>query len=112
MRSDSNTTVSGIPGGFTVNVFEEIARVLRPEGVCIMTFSNRWFPHKAIRIWKELHEFERMGLVIEYFLRSRKFNNIGTYSMRGLLRPEDDQYFPQLMTADPVYAVWGKKVVD
>ncbi len=95
-----------------VNLFEEIARVLRPRGVCIMTFSNRWFPHKAIRIWKELHEFERMGLIIEYFLRSGKFNNIGTYSMRGLPRPEDDQYFPQLMTADPVYAVWGKKVVD
>jgi SAM-dependent methyltransferase len=94
------------------NVFEEIARVLRPQGVCIMTLSNRWFPPKAIRIWSEIHEFERMGLVIEYFLRSGKFNDIGTYSMRGLPRPEDDPYFPQLMTADPVYAVWGKKVVD
>lgn len=94
------------------NVFEEIARVLRPRGICTMTFSNRWFPPKAIRIWKDIHEFERMGLVIEYFLRSGKFNNIGTYSMRGLPRPEDNQYFPRLITADQVYAVWGKKVVD
>jgi hypothetical protein len=93
-------------------VFDEIARVLAPGGVCIMTFSNRWFPPKVVRIWGEINEFERMGLVSEYFLRSGKFNGIETCSMRGLPRPEDDRYFPQFMTSDPVYAVWGKNVVD
>jgi hypothetical protein len=93
-------------------VFEDIARVLRPGGICIMTFSNRWFPPKVVRIWSGIHDFERMGLVTEYFLRSGKFEGIETYSMRGLPRPEDDHYFPQHMTSDPVYAVWGKKVMD
>jgi hypothetical protein len=77
-----------------------------------MPFSNRWFPPKVVRIWGEINEFERMGLVSEYFLRSGKFNGIETCSMRGLPRPEDDRYFPQFMTSDPVYAVWGKNVVD
>jgi SAM-dependent methyltransferase/FKBP-type peptidyl-prolyl cis-trans isomerase 2 len=89
-------------------VFREVSRILRPDGYFIITFSNRWFPTKAIGIWKELHEFERMGLVLEYFLRSGEFKNLQTYSMRGLPRPHDDKYFPELMFSDPVYAVWGQ----
>ena len=90
-------------------VFEEIFRVLRTDGYFIVTFSNRWFPTKSIKIWKELHEFERMGLVLEYFLRSGGFKNLQTYSIRGLPRPHDDTYYPDLRYSDPVYAVWGQK---
>jgi SAM-dependent methyltransferase len=90
-------------------VFAEVARILRPDGYFILTFSNRWFPTKAIKIWKELHEFERMGLVLEYFIRSGGFENLQTYSIRGLPRPHDDKYFPDIWYSDPIYAVWGQK---
>ena len=90
-------------------VFREVCRILRPDGYFIVTFSNRWFPTKAIRIWRELHEFERMGLVLEYFLRAGGFKDLQTYSIRGLPRPLDDKYFPDLFYSDPVYAVWGRK---
>jgi FKBP-type peptidyl-prolyl cis-trans isomerase 2 len=90
-------------------VFEEVARVLRTDGYFIVTFSNRWFPTKAIRIWKELHEFERMGMIVEYFNRSGGYKNLQTYSFRGLPRPHDDKYFPDLIYSDPVYTVWGQK---
>jgi FKBP-type peptidyl-prolyl cis-trans isomerase 2/SAM-dependent methyltransferase len=90
-------------------IFEEVTRVLRDDGYFIVTFSNRWFPTKAIRIWKELHEFERMGMVLEYFSRSGGFKNLQTYSFRGLPRLHDDKYFPDLLYSDPVYAVWGQK---
>jgi SAM-dependent methyltransferase/FKBP-type peptidyl-prolyl cis-trans isomerase 2 len=92
-----------------LTVFNEISRILRPDGYFIITFSNRWFPTKAIRIWQELHEFERMGLVLEYFLRTGGFKDLQTYSIRGLPRPQDDKYFPELLFSDPVYAVWGRK---
>ncbi len=90
-------------------VFREVSRILRPEGHFIVTFSNRWFPTKAIKVWRELHEFERMGLVLEYFLRAGGFKDLQTYSIRGLPRPHDDKYYPELMFSDPVYAVWGRK---
>ncbi len=51
-------------------VFSEIKRILKPDGYCIVTFSTRGFPPKVIKIWKELHDFERMGLVLEYFLQT------------------------------------------
>lgn len=89
------------------NIFEEINRVLKPDGVFVITFSNRWFPPKAINIWPQLHEFERMGLVLEFFLKSGQYTHLHTYSMRGLPRPADDKYASQMQFSDPVYAVWG-----
>ena len=90
-------------------VFKEVSRILKPGGYFIVTFSNRWFPTKSIKIWQELHEYERMGLVLEYYLRTGDFNDLQTYSIRGLPRPHDDTYFPEMWYSDPVYAVWGRK---
>jgi hypothetical protein len=91
-------------------VFADVARVLKPGGLFVVSFSNRWFPPKAISIWKELHEFERMGLVTEYFLQSKRFSNIHTWTMRGKPRPYDDKYFAlNMMLSDPVYMVWATK---
>jgi SAM-dependent methyltransferase len=90
-------------------VFAEVARVLRPGGVFATVFSNRWFPTKAVRIWTELHVFERMGLVLEYFRTARLFKDLHSYSLRGLARPADDKYFGQTPCSDPLYAVWGSR---
>ncbi len=93
-----------------IEVFSQIARILKPNGYFVLTFSNRWFPSKAVNIWKELHEFERVGLVLEYFLQSAKYTNLETYSMRGLPRPENDKYYTKLVMSDPIYAVWGTAI--
>jgi len=92
-----------------IAVFDEVARILKPGGVFIHTFSNRWFPPKAINLWSELHEFERMGLVLDYFQRSGRFGKLETFSTRGWDRPETDKYYPELRQSDPVFAVWGRK---
>lgn len=89
-------------------VFREVARVLKPGGKFIVTFSNRWFPPKAIGIWTELHPFERMGLVLEYFLKDGQFKNLNTFSLTGLPRPQDDKYASQMQWSDPIYSVWGE----
>ncbi len=91
-----------------LELFKECARVLRPNGVFINVFSNRWFPPKVVKIWTELQDFERMGLVLEYYLRTGEFDDLETYSVRGYPRPFDDSYFPQVTLSDPIYAVWGR----
>ena len=90
-----------------VEVFREVARVLKPGAPFIVTFSDRWFPTKAIALWTEMHAFERMGLVLDYFRRADGFGQLGSESLRGLVRPKDDKYAGQLRWSDPVFAVWG-----
>jgi SAM-dependent methyltransferase len=90
-----------------IRVFEELGRVLTPGGVAVMTFSNRWFPPKVIRGWAMLHEFERPGLVSEYFHRGNRFGDCHTWSLRGRPRPPDDPYAYRLPHSDPIHAVWA-----
>ena len=94
-----------------LEVLAEVARVLVPGGVFVVSFSHRWFPPKAVRIWGELHEFERLGLVLELFVDSGVFSDLRTLSERGWPRPfdENDRYIDRLQSADPLFAVWGAK---
>lgn len=92
-----------------VQVFGQVGRVLKPGGVFAVSFSNRWFPEKAIRIWKDLHEFERQGMVLEYFHGAGCFEGLETFSVRGYPRPRDDTYADRLWLSDPVFMVVGKK---
>ncbi len=89
-------------------VVAEVARVLRPGGLFLVTFSHRWFAPKAIKLWGELHDFERMALVLDYLEQSSAFEGLETLSLRGLERPDDDRYAFQLEHADPLFAVWGR----
>ena len=92
-----------------MEVFAEVNRVLKPGAPFVLTFSNRWFPPKAIRVWEQAHQFERAGLVLEYFLRSGGWRDLHTFSVAGLPRPADDKYADRMAFSDPVHAVWGYK---
>jgi hypothetical protein len=92
------------------DIFAEVARVLKPGGHFVVTFSDRWFPPKVIGLWTELHPFERMGLVLEYFRQSGQFGELNTESFRGWPRPTDDKYYRERLVSDPVFAVWGQRL--
>lgn len=49
-----------------VDVFREVARVLRPGAPLIVTFSNRCFPTKAVAIWQALSGPDQQRLVAAY----------------------------------------------
>jgi FKBP-type peptidyl-prolyl cis-trans isomerase 2 len=88
-----------------LKVMQEIIRVTRPGGRVMVSFSDRWFPPKAIIIWQELHPFERLGMALDYFIKTDGLENIETESIQGLLRPEDDKYADKLLNSDPVFVV-------
>jgi len=92
-----------------LEVFTEVGRVLKAGGRFIITFSDRWFTPKVIQLWIELHPFERMALVLEYFRHSGRFTDLATESCRGWPRPADDKYAARRLLADPVFSVWGAR---
>ena len=81
-----------------VKVFEEIARVLKPNGVCCVSFSNRMFPTKAILAWRMSSNEDHCNLVSHYFKKTEKFAEV---TVERLV--EDNGYY------DPLFAVIGKR---
>jgi ubiquinone/menaquinone biosynthesis C-methylase UbiE len=56
-----------------VEVFSELARVLRPGGRAVIATSHRCFPTKAIRAWHLLPPAERLRTIGQYFARAGGF---------------------------------------
>ena len=53
-----------------LEVFAEVARVLQPGGRVVVSFSNRCFPTKAVRIWLSLDAPGRASLIGTYLERT------------------------------------------
>lgn len=77
-------------------VFREIARILKPGGIAIVSFSNRMFFTKAIQAWINASEKERVELVKSYFADSGMFGE-----PEVIARPS---WF-----SDPFYAVIARR---
>ena len=92
-----------------IDVFWEAGRVLKPGGLFLVIFSNRLFPQKAVRIWRETDEGERLLMVREFFDETGLFDKNGTFVVRGRPRPEGDKYARTGLPSDPVYAVYAEK---
>jgi SAM-dependent methyltransferase len=90
-----------------LEVFREVARILRPGGLFVVVFSNRMFPPKAVRIWKRTNEAERMDLVKRFFSLSGRFSAPESFESTGKPRPEDDKYYDLGIPSDPIYALWA-----
>jgi SAM-dependent methyltransferase len=59
-----------------LEVFAEVGRVLKSGAPFIVTFSNRMFPTKAVAIWANASEQQRVDLVGYYFTRSAAFEKM------------------------------------
>ena len=82
-----------------VEVFGEVARVLRPGGRFVVTFSNRCFPTKAIRGWLATDDRGHLQIVAAYFAAAAdRFRDL-----RGERRPTPPG-------GDPLCAVWAHRV--
>jgi SAM-dependent methyltransferase len=80
-----------------VAVVRELARVLRPAGSLVISFSNRCFWTKAVAIWRALDGAGHGGLV-EHYLRHVGFERIETHQLAEWV--ED--------VSDPMTAVVGR----
>jgi SAM-dependent methyltransferase len=56
-----------------LEVFAELARVLRPGGSAAISTSHRCFPTKAIRAWHVLPASERLRWIARYFAEAGGF---------------------------------------
>jgi SAM-dependent methyltransferase len=76
---------------FPGRVFAEFRRVLAPDGVLVVSFSNRLFPTKAVRAWRAATMDGRVALLDRYL------DAAGGFERRTVVRERPG--------ADPFYAV-------
>lgn len=81
-----------------VEVLRDVARVLRPGGVVVLTFSNRCFPTKAVRGWLATDEDGRVAIVRAY-LEQAGFAGVTTDSRTN-----------RRLGRDPLYGAWARSI--
>jgi len=81
-----------------IEVFRDVARVLRPGGRFVCTFSNRVFATKAIMAWLYADDDQRCRIVVDYFERSKAFAPATVARRTTPGHP-----------GDPLYAVWAAR---
>jgi SAM-dependent methyltransferase len=79
-----------------IDVFREVARVLRPGGRFVVTFSNRLFATKAIHGWLTSDDASHVEIVRRYFQRAG-----------GFAEPESALRNALSSFGDPLWAVWA-----
>jgi SAM-dependent methyltransferase len=89
-----------------LEVFDEVARVLRPGGPFVCTFSNRCFPSKAIRGWLALDDRGHRELVSLYFRRSGRAGEGDGGPRWGEVTVEHRN---PGRPGDPLFAVWAHR---
>jgi len=92
-----------------IEVFREVGRVLKPGGLFLVIFSNRFFPEKVVKVWQEADESERTILVEEFFTLAECFEGTTTFVSKGKPRPMTDKYAHLDIPSDPIYAVYAEK---
>lgn len=80
-----------------LEVFDEIGRILKPGGKCIVIMSHRLFPTKAIYAFQTLGPADRFQLVRQYLTHG------------GLVDLEFIDRSPE--AADPLWIIQGTKPV-
>jgi SAM-dependent methyltransferase len=79
-----------------IDVLADAARITKPGGTVVCTFSNRCFPTKAVRGWLSVDEPGRVALVEQFFRLTNSYVVI-----------DSKLCTPPSMYGDPLYAVWG-----
>ena len=88
-------------------IFAEIYRVLKPNGIAIISFSNRMFYQKAIQAWRDGSERQRVQLVQKYFRSVEGFSTAEAIARKSAIPP-----ILQMMGmggGDPFYAVIAQR---
>lgn len=80
-----------------LEIFQEMHRILRPNGIALMSFSNRCFPTKAIAMWLQADDIGRLTIVGSYYHYAANWDSIEALDLKDRLeapkRPSTQEIF-------------------
>lgn len=89
-------------------IFSEIYRILKPNGIAIFSFSNRMFYQKAISVWRDSSDSQKVYLVQNYFKSVNGFSKPEVIT----LKKQTPSFLAMfgIGSVDPFYAVFAQKL--
>ena len=81
-----------------VDVFADVARVLKPGGLLAISFSNRMFPTKAVAIWRGIGDADHARLLETYIRTAGGYRDL-TF----------EDLSPAPVKTDPLYLVSARR---
>jgi SAM-dependent methyltransferase len=100
-----------------VEVFAEIARVLKPGCPLVVAFSNRCFPTKAVAAWRNLNDQGHAELVTAYakaaggFEAAEAFDLSPRWTLIGVPDEAKERVRSGALSTDPLYVVVARRFV-
>ena len=89
-------------------LIREIHRILKPSGLLIISFTNRYVENKAIQAWRDALPYERFRHIITYLSANDLFNQIEAFSWLGLRYAENMKPPHSMSDYEPIGLVVGK----
>jgi SAM-dependent methyltransferase len=83
-----------------LEVFRDVNRILKPNGLFAVIFSNRMFPTKAVAVWRGLDDEGHFKLINSYFHYAGNFTTVENQDRT----PQSDEEY-----TDPVYVAMARK---
>ena len=85
--------------------FAEVHRVLRPGGRALISFSNRCFQTKAVAMWLQADDIDKLTIVASYCHYAAKFKEIAALDIKLPPLPMPERPSPGDMMKNPSAAM-------
>jgi len=85
-----------------LEVFREVNRILKPNGIFLVSFSNRCFPTKAVAVWTAMNDNQHIALVSRYFEEAANWREL------MVVRKEGSRSW--MSGSDPLFIVHARKL--
>ncbi len=82
-------------------IFQEVWRVLAPDGLFVVSFSNRCFPSKATAVWLNTNDTQHVQLIASYFNLTGPWRDLNARLKSAEMGSPPEE--------DPLFLVWATK---
>ncbi|MBF0264344.1 MAG: methyltransferase domain-containing protein [Gammaproteobacteria bacterium] len=92
-----------------IELFIDVARILKSGGHFCIGFSNRFYQQKAVKIWRDTELLDRPKIVLEYFKKSSQFHQYTFESSGTKTATEDMENMNNLVSPSSAFMIKGTK---
>ena len=93
-----------------LQIFAEVARILKSGGYFCIGFSNQYYEKKAIKLWRENDYKGHMNIILQYFKSTKKFTDFVCEAWQENNHLPAEKFINTQEFSSPAYMIKGTRV--